>query len=86
MGAKVMLYPGSFLLGEGARADHLNVGAASGGVWKDTGAKVMHLAPNTTSNILAKSISKDGGIMGYRGLVRMGHNSRAPRPASSATG
>src|SRR6266567_1774083 len=76
MGAKyVMLYPGSFLLGPRARADHLNVGVASGGVWKDTGAKVMHLAPETTSNILAKSISKDGGIMGYRGLVRMGHNS-----------
>jgi Fe-S cluster assembly protein SufB len=80
MGAKVvMLYPGSFLLGEGARADHLNVGVASGNVWKDTGAKVMHLAPNTTSNILAKSISKDGGIMGYRGLVRMGHNSQGSK-------
>ena len=73
MGAKfVMLYPGSFLQGEGARADHLNVGVAGKGVHKDTGAKVVHLAPNTTSNILAKSISKDGGIMGYRGLVRMG--------------
>src|SRR6058998_1793977 len=80
MGAKyVMLYPGSFLMGEGARADHLNVGVASGNVWKDTGAKVVHLAPNTTSNILAKSISKDGGIMGYRGLVRMGHNSRGSK-------
>jgi Fe-S cluster assembly protein SufB len=80
MGAKyVMLYPGSFLLGEGARADHLNVGVASGKVWKDTGAKVMHLAPNTTSNILAKSISMDGGIMGYRGLVRMGHNSQGSK-------
>src|ERR687894_225177 len=57
MGAKkVMLYPGSFLMGEGARADHLNVGVASGDVWKDTGAKVVHLAPNTNSNILAKSI------------------------------
>src|SRR5213079_1036794 len=76
MGAKfVMLYPGSFLLGPRARADHLNVGVASGKVWKDTGAKFMHLAPNTTSNILAKSISMDGGIMGYRGLVRMGQNS-----------
>ena len=76
MGAKyVMLYPGSFLTGEGARADHLNVGVAGRGVHKDTGAKVVHLAPNTTSNILAKSISKDGGIMGYRGLVKMGHNS-----------
>jgi Fe-S cluster assembly protein SufB len=80
MGAKyVMLYPGSFLLGRRARADHLNVGVASGGVWKDTGAKVMHLAPETTSNILAKSISKDGGIMGYRGLVRMGHNSQGSK-------
>ena len=80
MGEKrVMLYPGSFLMGEGARADHLNVGVASGDVWKDTGAKVVHLAPNTTSNILAKSISKDGGIMGYRGLVRMGHNSQGSK-------
>ena len=80
MGAKkVMLYPGSFLMGEDARADHLNVGVASGDVWKDTGAKVVHLAPNTTSNILAKSISKDGGIMGYRGLVRMGHNSQGSK-------
>jgi Fe-S cluster assembly protein SufB len=80
MGAKyVMLYPGSFLLGARARADHLNVGVASGNVWKDTGAKVMHLAPETTSNILAKSISKDGGVMGYRGLVRMGHNSQGSK-------
>lgn len=80
MGAKVvMLYPGSFLMGEHARADHLNVGVASGDVWKDTGAKVVHLAPNTTSNILAKSISKDGGVMGYRGLVRMGKNSQGSK-------
>src|SRR6059058_4675184 len=80
MGAKyVMLYPGSFLMGEGARADHLNVGVASGGVHKDTGAKVVHMAPNTTSNILAKSISKDGGIMGYRGLVKMGTHSQGSK-------
>src|SRR5690349_8662168 len=82
MGAKyVMLYPGSFLMGEGARADHLNVGVAGKGVHKDTGAKVVHQAPNTTSNILAKSTSKDGGIMGYRGLVRMGTTSPARKPA-----
>jgi Fe-S cluster assembly protein SufB len=80
MGSKVvMLYPASYLVGEGARADHLNVGVASGRVWKDGGAKVVHNAPNTTSNILAKSISKDGGIMGYRGLVRMGKNSRGSK-------
>src|ERR671914_676376 len=87
MGAKkVMLYPGSFLIGEGARADHLNVGVASGDVWKDTGAKVVHLAPNTTSNILAKSISKDGGVMGYRGLVRMGHNSQGSKASVQCDG
>jgi Fe-S cluster assembly protein SufB len=80
MGAKVvMLYPGSYLMGEGARADHLNVGVAGKGVHKDTGAKVVHRAPNTTSNILAKSISKDGGIMGYRGLVHMGPNSQGSK-------
>src|SRR5438094_188919 len=80
VGAKyVMLYPGSYLLGEGARADHLNVGVASGDVHKDTGAKVVHQAPNTTSNILAKSISKDGGIMGYRGLVKMGQHSKGSK-------
>jgi Fe-S cluster assembly protein SufB len=52
---------------------------AGKGVHKDTGAKVVHLAPNTTSNILAKSISKDGGIMGYRGLVRMGKHSQGSK-------
>src|SRR6201981_1774750 len=66
-----MLYPGWFLRGEGARAAPLTVGVAGRGVHKDTGAKVVHMAPNTTSNILAKSISKDGGIMGDRGLVNM---------------
>src|SRR5579875_3240394 len=80
LGAKyVMLYPASYLLGEHARADHLNVGIASGEVHKDTGAKVVHHAPNTTSNILAKSISKDGGIMGYRGLVRMSKNAHGSK-------
>ena len=52
---------------------------ASGEVWKDTGAKVMHLAPNTTSNILANRSPLDGGVMGYRGLVRMGHNSQGSK-------
>jgi hypothetical protein len=44
----------------------------------------MHPAPNTTSNILAKSISKEGGVMGYRGLVRRATTRRARRRASSA--
>src|ERR671916_245365 len=49
MGAKkVMLYPGSFLMGEGARADHLNVGVASGDVWKDTCADIQIQNPHVT--------------------------------------
>jgi Fe-S cluster assembly protein SufB len=81
MGAKkVMLYPGSMLMGEYARADHLNVGIASGkGVHKDTGSRIVHWAPNTSSNVLAKSISKGGGIMGYRGLVKMGPHSQGSK-------
>lgn len=80
MGARHMvLHPGSHLIGEGAHAEHLDVGVAGKGVRKDIGAKVMHLAPNTTSKILAKSISKDGGIVGYRGLVEMGANSQGSK-------
>src|SRR5258708_16186564 len=67
MGAKyVMLYPGSFLMGEGARADHLNLGVAGKGVHKDTGPKAVHRAPNTTSTIPPKSISKTTRIIAYR--------------------
>src|SRR2546430_13927743 len=74
MGAKyVMLYPGSFLMGLGVRADHLNVGVAGAGVHKDTGVTAVHLAPNMTSNILAKSISKDAGTVGQLGSVPLGH-------------
>jgi Fe-S cluster assembly protein SufB len=64
-----MLYPCSILKGKGARADHLNIAMASGNVHKDTGAKVMHYASYTSSNIVSKSISKNGGWSGYRGLL-----------------
>ena len=83
MGAKKVMLTRLFPMGEGARADHQRRRRPPG-TSEGHCAKVVHLAPNTTSNILAKSISKDG-IMGYRGLVRMGHNCRAPRPTSSAT-
>lgn len=66
-----MLYPCSVLLGEGASADHLGVAFANHGQIQDTGAKVIHLAPKTTSNIVMKSISKDGGRAVYRGLVEI---------------
>jgi Fe-S cluster assembly protein SufB len=66
-----MLYPMSVLRGEGARADILGVAFAGAGQWQDPGAKVVHAAPNTKSSIRAKSISADGGVSVYRGLVRV---------------
>jgi Fe-S cluster assembly protein SufB len=62
-----MLYPTSVLKGEGAKADHLSIAFAAKGQDQDTGAKVYHLAPKTTSTITAKSISQGGGRTNYRG-------------------
>ncbi len=66
-----MLYPCSILAGRGARSDSLGIAFASEGQNQDTGSKVIHAAPDTSSNIVAKSISKDGGISSYRGLVKV---------------
>lgn len=71
MGSGVtMLYPASILRGRGARSDSIGVAFAGAGQVQDTGAKVIHAAPDTRSTITAKSISQDGGISSYRGLVR----------------
>lgn len=64
-----MLYPCSILRGEGARSDSLGIAFAGPGQHQDTGSKVIHAAPNTTSTIRAKSISKAGGISSYRGYL-----------------
>lgn len=66
-----MLYPCSVLIGEGARCDHLAIAFANKGQWQDTGAKVLHLAPNTTSKVVSKSISKNGGTAVYRGMLKV---------------
>src|SRR3990167_231675 len=72
LGSKVsMVYPCSMLLGENARADHLSIGYAGKNQEQDIGAKVFHLAKNTTSIIISKSISKNGGITRYRGLLHV---------------
>ncbi|MBP1918474.1 Fe-S cluster assembly protein SufB [Youngiibacter multivorans] len=74
-GSKVsMLYPMSILRGEGARCEFTGVTFAGKGQTLDTGAKVVHAAPNTTSNINSKSISKSGGNAIYRGLLRVAPN------------
>ncbi len=76
MGSKCsMVYPCSILKGENARADHLSIGYAGRNQVQDIGAKVYHLAQNTASIINSKSISKDGGITRYRGLLTISKGS-----------
>src|SRR5829696_2309113 len=72
LGSKVtMKYPAVYLLGPRARAEILSVAFAGAGQLQDAGGKVIHAAPNTTSTITSKSISKDGGRAAYRGLLRV---------------
>ncbi|NLY45993.1 MAG: Fe-S cluster assembly protein SufB [Tissierella sp.] len=71
-GSKVsMLYPMSILKGEGARSEFTGITFASTGQYLDTGTKVVHAAPNTTSTVNSKSISKNGGHAFYRGLLKV---------------
>jgi Fe-S cluster assembly protein SufB len=72
LGSKVtMKYPSCYLLEEGARGEVLSIAFAGKGQHQDAGAKVIHAAPNTSSQIVSKSISKDGGRSSYRGLVQI---------------
>ena len=72
MGSKItMLYPCSILMGKNAKTDYLGIAYAGEGQWQDTGCKVYHLAPGTSSTIISKGISKNGGISSYRGLVNV---------------
>lgn len=66
-----MLYPTSVLRGEGARSDFLGVAFAGEGQVQDTGAKMIHVAPRTSSTIRSKTVSKDGGKSVYRGYVHV---------------
>jgi len=72
MGSNItMLYPCSVLIGEGAKTDYIGIALAGKGQNQDTGCKVYHFAKNTSSNVISKSISLDGGITNYRGLVEV---------------
>ena len=71
-GSKVtMLYPCSVLLGKNSKTDYIGIAYAGNGQYQDTGCKVYHLAENTSSSVLSKGISMDGGIASYRGLVNI---------------
>ena len=69
--AITMKYPAVILKEPGAQGEIISIAVAGKGQHQDTGGKMIHLAPNTTSTIIAKSISKDGGQSSYRGLVKV---------------
>ena len=72
LGSKItMKYPSVYMVGRGARADILSVAYAGSGMHTEAGAKVIHRAPETTSVIVSKSISRGGGRTSYRGLVEV---------------
>lgn len=72
LGSKItMKYPSVYLLGEGAKANIVSIAYAGRGQHQDAGGKAVHMAKNTSSTILSKSISKDGGKTTYRGLLRV---------------
>src|SRR5919109_409212 len=72
LGSKLtMKYPSIYLLGQRAHGEVLSIAFAGAGQHQDAGAKIIHAAPNTTSNIFSKSISKDRGRTSYRGLLEV---------------
>jgi Fe-S cluster assembly protein SufB len=66
-----MKYPAVYMMEPGARGEILSIAFAGEGQHQDAGAKLVHCAPNTTGQIISKSISKNGGRSSYRGLVRV---------------
>jgi Fe-S cluster assembly protein SufB len=68
---RTIKYPSVYLMGPKASGEVLSVAYAGADQWQDTGAKMYHCAPETTSTIISKSISKDGGRTTYRGLVHV---------------
>jgi Fe-S cluster assembly protein SufB len=72
LGSKLtMKYPAIWLMGERAHGEVLSIAFAGSGQHQDAGGKAVHVAPNTTSVITSKSISKNGGRAGYRGLLQV---------------
>tara|TARA_Y100000310_G_C20003128_1_gene499480 strand:- start:16 stop:519 length:504 start_codon:yes stop_codon:yes gene_type:complete len=71
-----MLYPCSVLVGERASSDSIGIAFAGKGQNHDTGSKVIHAASNTSSTIDSKSISKNGGIATYRGMIHVAKDAK----------
>ena len=90
IGSKVtMKYPAVWMTGEHAKGEVLSVAFAGEDQHQDTGAKMLHLAPNTSSNIVSKSVARGGGRTSYRGLVQVNkgaHGSQVEREMRCAAG
>src|SRR5690606_28109069 len=72
IGSKVtQKYPAVYLTGEHAKGETLSIAFAGAGQHQDTGSKMVHLAPNTSSSIVSKSVARSGGRAAYRGLVQV---------------
>lgn len=72
IGSKInMKYPSCILVGNRAKGNCISIAVATKGQIQDAGAKMIHLAPNTTSNIISKSIAANGGDATYRGTVKI---------------
>jgi len=72
LGSKItMKYPSVYMMGEGAHGQILSMAFAGRGQHQDTGGKLIHAAPNTSSQLISKSISKAGGRASYRGLLKI---------------
>src|SRR5450432_3937545 len=72
LGSRItMKYPAIYLMGEGAHGEILSVAFAGKGQHQDAGGKIVHSAPNTTSQVVSKSISMHGGRASYRGLLKV---------------
>ncbi len=74
-----MKYPACILAGRKARGETLAIAMAGSGQHQDAGAKMIHLAPETTSQIISKSISKNGGRATYRGLVKINKGAKGAK-------
>jgi Fe-S cluster assembly protein SufB len=75
LGSKLtMKYPSVYMVEEGAHGEILSIAFSGANQHQDAGGKVVHLAPNTTSRIISKSISKNGGRSSYRGLLKVAKN------------
>ncbi|WP_116948568.1 Fe-S cluster assembly protein SufB [Jiangella endophytica] len=81
IGSKItMKYPAIYLMGEHAKGETLSLAFAGEGQHQDSGSKMVHLAPNTSSSIVSKSVARGGGRTSYRGLVQV-----MPRASHSAS-